>query len=458
MRPPFGASPQPIIAGQASSLPAAIDSPTAWEQDGAEARQAGPSRIICALFYALVLAIPFETLDIGISLTPSKLLGYLFFLAAMFQPRITLRRPPKAVFCFALYLYAAIAIAIFQFDRYQDDILTKLFASVQMMVLLWLAYNMLRHERVLRLTLRTLALACVLLALLQLSGIARTTFEEGGTHYRISTIGQNPNELAATLAIGFLALLGLAFSRDARLTALRYAAWPVLAVIPLAIVQTGSRGGILALTAGLLVYLLQGGTIWIKLRNALIILAAMGVVIWGISQSEVAAMRWERALEKGNFAHRERLFPAAWEMFMERPVFGWGTTYNLVELHRRVPLPVTASLKRKMNVEQQDVQNVILWVLTETGLAGGIPFIIGVWLWLRAAWQARDGLYGALPLAMTITMLQMNMSGAWLYRKLFWLLIAFALASASQAALARARARQQPLEPADGDLAPMITS
>src|SRR5207244_13447285 len=58
---------------------------------------------------------------------------------------------------------------------------------------------------------------------------------------------------------------------------------------------------------------------------------------------------------------------------------------------------------------------------------------------LRAAWQARRGSQGVLPLAMIVTVLMANMSGLWLYKKLNWIVLAYALASCSGFVTARSR-------------------
>src|SRR5262249_31186920 len=139
-------------------------------------------------------------------------------------------------------------------------------------------------------------------------------------------------------------------------------------------------------------------------------------------QSKTTRMRWEQTLGVGSrsrMSHREQVYPAAWQMFTERPVFGWGPVRHCFELGRR------------LNESYRDTHNLMLWVLTEVGLIGAIPFFTGIWLCLRAAWKARVGVEGILPLAMTLALLTANLSLTLHNRKLHWFVLAYALASSS---------------------------
>ena len=73
----------------------------------------------------------------------------------------------------------------------------------------------------------------------------------------------------------------------------------------------------------------------------------------------------------------------------------------------------------------------LLDALTSTGLFGTVPLLICVILCLLAAWRARRGSQGALPIVMVVTVILINMSGNWIASKLDWLMMACALASAN---------------------------
>src|SRR5262245_64049002 len=87
----------------------------------------------------------------------------------------------------------------------------------------------------------------------------------------------------------------------------------------------------------------------------------------------------------------------------------------------------------------QDTHNMFLDVLTSTGLFGAVPLLSCVILCLLAAWRARRGSLGALPVVMVITVILINMSGNWIASKLDWLMMACALASANPLLAVRPR-------------------
>ena len=118
-------------------------------------------------------------------------------------------------------------------------------------------------------------------------------------------------------------------------------------------------------------------------------------------------------------AGREQIMPTAWSMFIESPIVGWGPINNVFELGSR------------FGRTKKDTHNGYLWVLTETGLAGAVPYLIALWLCLRAAWRARHGSEGSLPIALLITVFLINMSLTWHYRKMFWIILAYSVASES---------------------------
>jgi O-antigen ligase len=80
---------------------------------------------------------------------------------------------------------------------------------------------------------------------------------------------------------------------------------------------------------------------------------------------------------------------------------------------------------------RRDTHNLGLELMTSTGLVGTIPFLIGMGLCVLAAWRARRGEQGVLPMAMIALVLVGNLSGNFLVFKLYWVMLAFAVASAA---------------------------
>jgi O-antigen ligase len=239
---------------------------------------------------------------------------------------------------------------------------------------------------------------------------------------RVAALNQNPNQSAQVLAMGLLALIGLAYAQHRRGHAVRPLTWAAAALIAVGIVQTGSRGGLVTTAIGVLVFLASGPNLRVRLRNLLV----GGVLLGGLGflalQSDIMRARVEKTVESGHMSGRDRIWPLAVDMILERPVLGWGPTANKREL--------AARLNDALH-DSRDTHNIVLDVLTTAGLLGAIPFLLGVWLCLHAAWRARAGPRSVLPLALVLAILASNMTQNRLASPLFWLVMALGFASKS---------------------------
>jgi O-antigen ligase len=262
-----------------------------------------------------------------------------------------------------------------------------------------------------------------LLSVLQALGVSS---QEIGQE-RLTAFEENANTVGALLSLGLLALSGLAYGRKITNFRFRLLFWLCAGVLAVTIIRTGSRGAMLALVVGFLVFFLQGKSLGTKLKIGLVAILAIGFLGIAAYQIEAVRVRWERTLLEGEVAGRDKIFSRAWEMVKEKPIIGWGPVRHYAELGSRLRYPGPG----------RDPHNLYLWILTEVGILGAIPFFAGLWLCWHAAWQARYTIQGVLPLAMVSCLLMVNMSGSWHNRKLFWVVLAYALASRSYAVLSQ---------------------
>jgi O-antigen ligase len=236
---------------------------------------------------------------------------------------------------------------------------------------------------------------------------------------RATALEYNAGTLGVLMALSLVILIGLhlnAGSKDymSHIPSLALT-FPLLTVM----VNTGSRGALAALIIGCLVYLLP--ILNFKLRLTAIIIAGIGIVatIYIAAQNPDYSSRWEQTYYQGNVSGRDQIYSAAIEMARERPVFGWHPVLHWHELGLRV------------GEWERDEHSLFLHLLLEVGLVGTVPFLVGIWLCGKAAWKARKGELGSLPLALMFATLTANVTDTFIARKPLWLVLALTLAAAS---------------------------
>src|SRR2546430_11354161 len=101
-------------------------------------------------------------------------------------------------------------------------------------------------------------------------------------------------------------------------------------------------------------------------------------------------------------------------MMRERPAIGWGPVENQYELEHRLKEP--GFIKR-------DAHNLVFELMTSTGMAGTIPFLIGLLMCLRSGWRARRPPRGAPPFALPFSLLTGTTSGTRLPSQILWLVL-----------------------------------
>jgi len=390
---------QPVL-----SLPPAARTPEPWPRGPQPVAAAGPrvQPVVRWALYLYVCSIPFEMPQRSLPVEIPTLVGCVFLLATLLDRRAAYGRIDLPLVSFAGYLWMFTVAALVNLTSHEPYVLKFFLELLQVVLIFWTGANLMREEPVRVAALRAFALACGFRAALQVFGIARNEKALA-------------NLSALILSCGLLAALALVNRQGRRWPAA--VRWPIVVLIAVAVVQTGSRGGLLALSVGLLAILCGERTLWARVRNGVAALAALGVLGFAAYHSEGMRNRLFAAAESGQLAGRERIYPALLVMIRERPFVGWGPVENQVELERRLQDP---------GYVKRDAHNLLLELLTSTGVAGTIPFLIGLAACVRSAWRSRLGPAGALPSAMLVTMLTGTMSGTWIASKILWLVLAHA--------------------------------
>ncbi|HEY6854403.1 MAG TPA: O-antigen ligase family protein [Gemmatimonadales bacterium] len=415
------------------------------------ARVGGPAvapplnRALWWSFCLLVASIPFEFPERSFPVEIPTLTAALFLAATLLQPSACYKRRPPVVLWLFGYLYMfwltaawagrdALATDL-NGAEYWSQVLKLFLLLFEVVLVFWAAYNLMSAPRVGRTVLALLAVACAVRALLPFVGIARTSHVIWGGGQRVTALGQNANNSAMILGAGFIALIGLQYALDRPFFKRRWVAWPLLGLLVVSMVDTGSRGGLVGLGMGLMAFALGGAQrTWLRVRNAAVAVLAIGGIVFVSYRSDVVRRRFTDTLERGELAGREQIYPALFHMFAERPLTGWGPVNNKYELGLRLDERVR---------RRRDAHNLVLEVLTASGVLGTVPFVAAVGLCCLGAWRARRGPHGVVPLALTATVMMANVSGNWIASKLLWITLAYAIASAGYpvTAIQAARAR-----------------
>jgi O-antigen ligase len=381
-------------------------------------RSMTPKAIVCYAYYGFVFTLPFESAMGGLSR-----LGLLLFALTVCQLQFFFRSFPPAFWCFLTYLCVVACLGfILLFDAYYDaeftgEWVTNLFRLSQLLLFFVIAFKLMKVGSVAKNTLLIFGLSCTFLAILQLLGIIAATV---GDERLTTSFGDNPNVVASVLSLGLLGLFGLAYRRKDTSMKVRLLAWCSSPFLLIVIARTGSRGGQIALLLALIALFFKPASLPQRIRKIFVGFLIVVGLSWSVYESEFVRQRWENTYYEGDVAGREVLMPIAWEMFLERPLLGWGPVYHYWEMNIRTN-----------DSDGGDPHNLYLWLLKETGLLGGIPFFVGLLLCWGSAWKARVSHQDSLPLAYLVFMLVANLKGTYLYFKLFWLVLAYALASGS---------------------------
>jgi O-antigen ligase len=377
-------------------------------------------------FLLFVFSIPFEDVDLPYltseTFSLANLFGLVFFALYLFhlvlQVLFFSRSVPEVPVAMRWFIgyFVVYALGGWLLDHEPGRAyFLRLVSLVQTFGFFWCASDLLKDESLRKSCLLAFALACVILALgtlLHLPGFVPVIDD------RTRALGMNPNAGASLVVLA--ALILLAFSLNESQWSRKRRWLLVTLTLPLfaLLVSTASRSGAGAFVIGISMFFFAKGGLKRKIVAGLLAVVAAAAVISLIASHEATAQRWARFFEEGD-SIRADLYRTALEMIGERPIVGWGRTVGFEELGSRIGLG-----------GRIDAHNFLLYLLLEVGSVGAAPFLVGLGLCLWAAWKARGGTLGILPLTLLVCSLAGMMTHTGLRDKTFWLFLALALAAA----------------------------
>lgn len=398
-------------------------SPTAWSLPSA--RPARPSDlshpaviklpwIIRAALFLFIFLIPLETLGHDAettSLTISRLAGVFLVAACLLRPRLLLRPPDRlTLFGFGLMTFALIRTAFLAPDQVAmagGRYLTWL----QMLLFYHLARPLLAAPALRMGTLYAYIAGAAVTALLLLlgAGLNESMVDKG----RASLGNLDPNIQSAVLGLAAVWLISLLLHQPfspKRLWPLL--GWPAFLLLVSASLLTGSRGGLIALLAALVAVMFTAGGQRHPMRAAGLVALGAALIVLVAAQDERLVERLQNSVELGDTAGRDYIFTSSLDLWMRRPVLGWGLGANEVELGAYT------------NTMLRDMHSIYLYALTAGGIAGGVLLggLLGVSV--SSARRLPPGLFRQVSVAGLVFVLIFGGTVTILFLKLFWVTLA----------------------------------
>jgi O-antigen ligase len=287
----------------------------------------------------------------------------------------------------------------------------------QAFLLFLIYYDLARDPRALRWWAGTFVVTTILLSLvanLGLGGAVGAAAVSRGAAERVGVLGMNLNYQGFLYAAAITGLLCRAITRWPRFGWRDWLLAGGAASMLLALLQTGSRGGLATLVAGVgaALFLMFRGRRWAA--YALLVPLILYGVGSAIMSSEVMRYRiFDETLEEGRLGARDVLARESGTMLLEHPWTGWGTRY-IEELGARV------------GKERIAAHNTYLQVATSFGMLGFIPWLLGLGATGWRLWRQRRDFKATALLAIYCALLVAMVPGNYAYGHFAWMFLAVA--------------------------------
>ena len=285
----------------------------------------------------------------------------------------------------------------------------------QVMVLFLIMYDLAQDPR----TIRMVGLAFVfstfamsLAANLHIQGLTRYGKED-----RYGMIGINFNAQALLYALAILMIICWVMARWKEIHVGDILFSLTTLSMMAAMVKTGSRGATAVLMIGIatLMFLYRkGGRFSAYFTILPVLLVTMAMIFL---RADVLQQRIETTIETGDTSLRLEIAESGTQMFLERPLVGYGAQYS-------------RSLGEYMQKGRRlAAHNLYIQMLLAFGLAGFIPWLITIIIALRDAWRFRSSPWGGMMLTMTVAVVTAGATAHLGHEKIFYVILAFAMRS-----------------------------
>jgi len=203
--------------------------------------------------------------------------------------------------------------------------------------------------------------------------------DESLGHHADRARGPFLQAVANGVSLNMLGLLALHAYRRRSVRGVKIAV--LLASLPVAVLATMTRAVWLSFAATVLVLIFASKNR--ALRRAcvgLVLVAGVGLAV-ALTSTELGGVLADRLEERAPVNYREAVYAGGWQMFLERPLTGWG----FHEMPAELPRYVSGYTEKELYPH-----NTYLELLVEHGVVG-----LGLYLWLM--WELWRLARGAIP-------------------------------------------------------------
>lgn len=373
-------------------------------------------------FLIFVFSIPFEHLGVVQLASVGFFAIYFFYYNPIVANSVSHKRSLPSIEGPIWWFAGYVAVYGFHCLVFDPEATRRFVTFVLLLVLLWVVSGLLRNRKMARDAFIAYSLSASLVATGMLLKVPVIHSEFiGNTGVRTSAFGQDPNIIAMIFVFAILWLIGLYMTGVFRRLFSQASLLCLIAPLLAGIIATSSRTAVVALIAGFVAHLLAG--VNNKRKSIVVALAVFctPLLVYVAFSDPVFKARIDEAVYEGKMAGRQSISTEALDMILEKPLFGWGPG----------DFPSELGFRTGRIFQVRDAHNMYLHLLLEVGLAGTLPFLIGLWLCGVRAWKGRIGDFGSMPLAVLTALCVSSLGLTLISQKPTWFVIVCAITAST---------------------------
>lgn len=339
------------------------------------------NKAIKYLFYLTILLLPFDEILAYDGVSIVKYVGILIFLFILSDINILLNSPKGFVLIAIPFIIGGLSDLFSNSNIDFNDIIRPFL----ILIFFLLTYNISINGKLNKIVL-FIYYSTIIFLIYNL--FFSYDFNEANNEFLVSTdirntaLGIDPNFAASYLILGLIISVYIILKAIPAGKILKYIA--VVLVLPflVAIIATGSRGGLVALFLGTLSITISSTKRKQVIYSLLFVIIILGIGVFIILNDKSMMMRILLSVNEGDSAGRDLIWINAWKLAQTLPLFGFGFKGYMFELGHMMGSHIKAT------------HNTFLAMLLSIGWIGLLLFISFYLYVLKIVWKNRTLPYG----------------------------------------------------------------